>query len=124
MFQNFNLFGNDPALQYTVGELNMAFDKFNLDKINRRLEDFKDKVIQAGVLGGTYEDGTNIAYVAAIQEFGSPEANIPPRPFMRSTVAERRKEWSRLMSEGIAAVAAGAITADAVMERVGSLMAG
>jgi hypothetical protein len=95
----------------------------NLDKINERLEPLKKKVIQAGILGGQYEDGTNIAYVGAIQEYGAPAANIPPRPFLSTTSAERRKEWTRLMGEGIAAVAAGQMSADMLMEQLGALMA-
>jgi phage gpG-like protein len=101
----------------------MALDGFNLDKINARLEPLKKKVIQAGILGGQYEDGTNIAYVGAIQEYGAPAAGIPARPFMRTTSESKRKEWTKLMGEGIAAVAAGQITADQLMEQLGSLMA-
>jgi phage gpG-like protein len=101
----------------------MGFDKLNLDKINERLAPLKEKVIQAGILGGQYEDGTNIAYVGAIQEYGAPAANIPPRPFMSTTAATRKKEWTDLMGKGIAAVAAGQISADDLMEQIGSLMA-
>lgn len=101
----------------------MGFDRLNLDKINGRLEPLRKKVIQAGILGGQYEDGTNIAYVGAIQEYGSPEANIPPRPFMSTTSTAKRKEWTDLMGRGIAAVAAGQITADQLLEQIGSLMA-
>jgi phage gpG-like protein len=98
--------------------------RLNLDKINERLAPLKKKVIQAGILGGQYEDGTNIAYVAAIQEYGAPAANIPPRPFLSTTSATQRKEWTKLMGDGIAAVAAGQLTADDLMEQLGSLMAG
>jgi hypothetical protein len=101
----------------------MGFDKFNLDKVNQRLEAFKEQTIQAGILGGTYEDGTNIAYVAAIQEYGAPDVNIPPRPFMSTTVEARRKVWTKALSDGIAAAAAGQISASAVLEQVGALMA-
>jgi hypothetical protein len=109
--------GSDSS---SVRELNM---RLNLDEINKRLRPLKDKVIQAGVLGGQYEDGTNIAYVAAIQEYGAPAANIPPRPFLSSTSAAQRKAWTKLMADGIAAVAAGQLTADALMEQIGALMA-
>jgi hypothetical protein len=101
----------------------MGFDKLNLDKINGRLEALKKKVVQAGVLGGQYEDGTNVAYVAAIQEYGAPAASIPARPFMRTTVAEQKKEWTKLYGEGIAAVAAGQLSAEQLMEQIGALMA-
>jgi hypothetical protein len=42
-----------------------------------------------------YEDGTPVALVAVVQEFGSPTKGIPPRPFMRTTAAEKKAEWSR-----------------------------
>lgn len=96
---------------------------FKLDEINRRLEAFKTKTIQAGILGGTYENGTNIAYVGAIQEYGAPDARIPPRPFMRSTVAARQGEWRRTLAANIARVAAGEMSADDLMNVVGARMA-
>lgn len=43
-----------------------------------------------------YEDGTPVAYVAAIQEFGSPANNIPPRSFMRTTIAEKEQGWAQI----------------------------
>jgi len=41
----------------------------------------------------TYPDGTSVALVAAVQEFGSPANNIPPRPFFRNMVAAKSGEW-------------------------------
>lgn len=104
----------------SVRELYM---QLNLDKINERLAPLKDKVVQAGILGGQYANGTNIAYIGAIQEYGAPQANIPSRSFMRSTSAERRKDWTKAYGDGIAAVAAGQLSAEDLMEMVGSLMA-
>lgn len=50
--------------------------------------------LRAGFLeGATYPDGTPVPMVAAIQEFGAPRAAIPPRPFMRVTVAAHSGEW-------------------------------
>lgn len=43
--------------------------------------------------GSTYPDGTSVPMVAAIQEFGSPANNIPPRPFFRSMIQEKSPEW-------------------------------
>ncbi|WP_407651797.1 hypothetical protein [Bombella saccharophila] len=39
----------------------------------------------------TYPDGTPVATVAAVQEFGSDR--IPARSFMRTTIAERSRQW-------------------------------
>lgn len=41
-----------------------------------------------------YPDGTPVAYVASIQEFGAPSKNIPPRSFMRRSIIENSKAWN------------------------------
>lgn len=41
----------------------------------------------------SYPDGTDLIMVAATNEFGSLNGNIPERSFIRSTVAERKKEY-------------------------------
>lgn len=51
-------------------------------------------ILRVGFLeGATYPDGTSVPMVAAIQEFGAPRAGIPPRPFMRATVAAKSSTW-------------------------------
>lgn len=54
-----------------------------------------------------YEDGTPVAYVATIQEYGSPQNNIPPRSFMRTTIAEQRGAWNALAQRGAKAMLKG-----------------
>lgn len=106
-----------------------------------------------------YENGTPVAYVAAIQEYGayinhpggtpykivngqavfvsksSPEAAslpktkphpivIPPRPFMRPTVAEKTPEWKKILLDGSKAILRGNATSQLVMEAVSSKAAG
>jgi len=66
-----------------------------------------------------YEDGTAVAYVATIQEFGAPTQAIPARPFMRPTIIERQAEWKALMSSGSKAIAKGKRTALEVMTILG-----
>lgn len=39
----------------------------------------------------TYPDGTSVATIASIQEFG--DGKIPPRPFFRLMVAEKSGSW-------------------------------
>ena len=57
----------------------------SLDRINLKVGWFE---------GAKYEDGTPVAYVAAIQEYGF--VNIPPRSFMRTTVQEKKEAWKKL----------------------------
>lgn len=65
----------------------------------RALEDiasrFKDGgTVRVGFLeNATYPDGTPVALVAMIQDFGAPRAGIPPRPFFRNMVREKSPEW-------------------------------
>lgn len=70
------------------------------------LKDVKDKLnqlaktkVKAGWFSKhKYPDGTPIAYVATIQEYGyhGGGVNIPPRPFMRPAEADHKKEWAML----------------------------
>jgi hypothetical protein len=69
------------------------------DKLQARLAEIaknanKAASVDVGFLeGATYPDGTSVPLVAAIQEFGAPSRNIPPRPFFRNMVADKSGEW-------------------------------
>lgn len=66
--------------------------KDKLDDIAKNLK--SGASLKVGFLSGaTYPDGTPVAMVAAIQEFGAPRARIPPRPFFRDMIAAKSKEW-------------------------------
>lgn len=71
-----------------------------------------------------YPDGTPVAYVAAVQEFGYPEGNIPPRLGMRSTSAEKRGEWGAVAGKASQAVLTGKSTGPQAMEVLGLKAAG
>jgi len=40
-----------------------------------------------------YPDGTSVATIAAIQNFGAPSRGIPPRPFFSNMVAAKSPGW-------------------------------
>lgn len=69
-----------------------------------------------------YPDGTPIAYVAAIQELG--HGPIPPRPFMRPTMAEHRQEYSQLIGRAAKAAVNGSITVTNGLNQIGAKVAG
>lgn len=71
-----------------------------------------------------YPDGTSVAYVASIHEFGYPEGGIPARSFMRSTAMESSKQWTLAFGRGVKAIASGTFNADQVMESVTLLAVG
>jgi len=97
------------------------FDLSNLEsKLNRVQKEFSGKVAQIGFpKGEEYPDGTSVAYVATIHEYGAPEANIPPRPFFYPTIAEKKRDWVKLIEDDIADVIMGNKSVDDVLELVG-----
>jgi len=43
--------------------------------------------------GATYQNGTPVPLVAALNEFGVPARGQPPRPFFRRMIAKHKGEW-------------------------------
>ena len=57
------------------------------------------KEVQIGFLAGaTYPDGTSVPMVAALNEFGIPSKNQPPRPFFRQMIASKSGEWPKAVA--------------------------
>lgn len=54
-----------------------------------------------------YEDGTPVAGVMMVQEFGSAKRGIPPRPTMRPTAAEKQAAWAAQAAGASRAVLSG-----------------
>lgn len=97
----------------------------NSDAIKRALETLEKKAIAVGFFDtAKYPDGTPIAYVATIQEFGSPQNNIPPRPFMRPAEAENKAKWVKGIASGLKAALNGSTTVENALEQVGMSAAG
>lgn len=69
------------------------------DKLQNRLAELAAKLNKPGTLkvgfleGATYPDGTSVALVAALNEFGEPSKGQPPRPFFRSMIAKDSPGW-------------------------------
>lgn len=51
--------------------------------------------------GATYPNGTSVAMVAAIQEFGAPRAGIPPRPYFRPMISAKSPGWPAAIAENL-----------------------
>lgn len=62
------------------------------------------------------EDGTQTAYVAAIQEFGVPSKNIPPRLGFRETAIKRKKSWRSVIEGASKQVLKGNMNGQEAME--------
>lgn len=91
--------------------------------IKKMLAELENKEIRVGFFENSkYPDGTPIAYVAAIQEFGY--GPIPPRPFMRPAEEANKGKWLKGIAAGVRGVIAGQVTLDHALEQVGMVAAG
>lgn len=74
------------------------------EKMEAALNDLAQKMGEAKTLrvgfleNATYPNGTPVAMIAAIQNFGAPAAGIPPRPFFSNMVAEKSGEWPQAIA--------------------------
>lgn len=67
----------------------------------------------------TYPDGTSVALVAALNEFGS--GNTPPRPFFRGMIAKESPQWPDAIKENLKATG---YDADKTLTQVGEAISG
>lgn len=74
-------------------------------KLREMLRDIRSKVkgddfLRLGFLeGATYPDGTSVPFVAAVNEFGNPGHNQPPRPFFRNMIDAKSPAWGAQMAK-------------------------
>ncbi len=79
------------------------------NKMTRVLETIARKLSGATVLrvgfleDATYSDGTSVAMVGAIQNYGAPRVGIPPRPFFSNMVADKGPTWPSAISKNLKA---------------------
>lgn len=71
------------------------------EKLKAKLEELAKKVstpgtLRVGFLGNaTYPDGTSVALVATINEYGAPSRGQPPRPYFRRMIAAKSPGWGK-----------------------------
>jgi hypothetical protein len=71
-----------------------------LERIIRNVSDRSASKVRVGFPAtAIYPDGTPVATVAITHEYGAPSRNIPSRPFMRNTVAEKSAGWPETLAK-------------------------
>lgn len=72
-------------------------------ELKKRLLGKIDPHVRVGIIGSkggsASRDGISMVELAAIHEFGAPNANIPERSFIRRTFHEKRKDLAKLTRE-------------------------
>ena len=94
------------------------------DALKKRIEG-DGRVVNVGIpTSAKEEDGTPVAMIAAVQEFGSPERGIPERSFLRSGVKVHGNDFVQLNRRNLAAVLNGTMTFDTALGQLGAFAAG
>ncbi|MCG1038791.1 MULTISPECIES: hypothetical protein [Burkholderiaceae] len=94
-------------------------------RLHQALQDIDGHIGKVGWFESSkYQDGTPVAYVAAIHEHGVPEKGIAMRATMRPTAQAQRAQWAKLAQQGYTAVFRGTDSTAAVMEKVSAKAAG
>jgi hypothetical protein len=71
-----------------------------------------------------YENGLSVATVAETNEYGSPNKGIPPRPFMRPTIAQKKQVWKKTIQQYGDAVLSGKADPAKMMDSLGLMVQG
>ncbi len=74
--------------------------------------------------GKREEDGTPVAMIAAVHEFGSPSQGIPERPFLRVAVQRNRQKYVRLNRINLVKMLRGQATVDQALGQLGEMAKG
>jgi hypothetical protein len=94
------------------------------DELRARIKADHSK-INVGIPAGKNEaDGTPVALIAAVHEFGSPEKGIPERPFLRTTIQENRGKYVQLNRRNLVAVLNGKMTIEQALGQLGDVAKG
>ena len=95
------------------------------DKMRAAVKAIASKKLRVGWFDTSqYQDGTPVAYVATIHEFGNPAGGVPARPFMRPTIEAKTPEWKSTLAGGAHQVLNGRLTAEQMLGQVGQMAAG
>lgn len=93
----------------------------------RVFDDLKKRFIGARVVkvgwpqGKAEADGTPLAMIAAVHEFGDPERGIPERSSLRSSMQENAQKYVRLNKLNLVSILRGGLTADEALGQLGEM---
>ena len=102
----------------------VVFKGTNLDKLKVSIRELgKFKLMVGWLESAMYDDGTPVAGIAAVQEFGSPSRNVPPRPFMRPAISGSKSKWRKLVEKSAKSIIEEGDTAESAVEKLGLVAA-
>lgn len=95
------------------------------NRLDKALKDLRGTDLKVGWFSSNrYKNGRSVAANAVTHEFGSPSSGIPPRPFMRPTVAREENNWRRFIEQEAPKIIAGSQTVEGMLDALGLNIAG
>jgi hypothetical protein len=97
------------------------------DKLPKALAELGKMVTKAAKLRvgflekARYPDGTPVAMIAAINEYGAPSRGQPPRPFFRRMISAKQNEWAPAIAD---LLKSNGMDAEKALELAGAAIAG
>jgi hypothetical protein len=103
-----------------VSEPGYTDTDLGLKKILSEMKSFRNSAVKVGVLeGATESDGTPMALIAAVHEYGSKKRNIPQRSFVRGWVDDSKSQINSTVEKLMARVSGGTLTAQKALKTLG-----
>lgn len=98
-----------------VQDTNLA----GLTALAKRLDTMGQRVMVGVPASAKEADGTPIALIAAVHEFGSPKLGIPERSFLRAGIQKNRQQFTRLNFTSLRRVANANLTIREALDLLG-----
>lgn len=94
-------------------------------RLAQAAKDIKNTSVKVGWFSSNkYPNGTPVAQAAVTHEFGLPEQNIPPRPFIRPAIKESQSVIKKIIEQGTKKALNGTGTAEQMMGLAGEKLKG
>lgn len=95
------------------------------DVLTKALEEADELVCKVGWFSSSvYPNGTPVAHVAAIHEFGYPPKNIPPRLGFREMARAKSKSWQAVATKVGKRIVSGKMTMYDALDLIGGVAEG
>ena len=107
-----------------TSKLMKDIDMTVFDKLKKRLVG-DGKVVHVGIPEGKKEtDGTPVAMIAAVHEYGSPSQGIPERPFLRVAIQRNLAKYIRLNRINLVKMMRGQMGMEQALGKLGEMAKG
>lgn len=110
-----------PGFRFQVTK---DFDFRMFEELKKRVT-AGERVVSVGLPAGKKEeDGTPLAMIGAVHEFGSPERGIPERSWLRSSLADNAPRFVALNRINLHKILLGEMTFDQALAQLGEMAKG